>query len=91
LPGVVFHFLNNATMVLSAKVTLEMVQRHPALGLLVHPTSQGPVYQWPVYLFGGLTSLALLGWFAWFPEARNAEEILQEAFRRTDEIEGAAG
>ena len=80
LPGVVFHFLHNATTVLSAKVTPELLDRVPVLGLLVQPGSDGPSYQWPVYLFGGVTSLALLGWFTWFPEARSPEEVLQEVF-----------
>ena len=91
LPGVTFHFLHNSMMVLSAKLTPELVERFPGLGLLVHSTSQGPSYQWPVYLFGGVASLALLGWFTWFPEARTAEELLQKAFRSTDAMEGAAG
>jgi sodium transport system permease protein len=91
LPGVIFHFLHNSMSVLSAKVTPEMIERFPTLGLLVHPTSEGPSYQWPVYLFGGVASLALLGWFTWFPDARTAEELLQEAFANTDSMEGAAG
>ncbi len=49
----------------------------------MQPTAEGPAYQWPVYLFGSVTALALLGWFTWFPEARSAEELLQEAFEHT--------
>ena len=70
LPGVIFHFLNISLMVLSAKVTPELIERVPVLGFLAQPSGDGPGYQWPVYLFGGVTSLAILGWFAWFPEAR---------------------
>ena len=84
LPGMVFHFLNNAMLVLAAKVTPELIDRFPTLGLLVHPTSQGVTYQWPVYLFGGVTSLALLGWFAWFPEAKTAEEVLRKAYEPSE-------
>jgi len=83
LPGIVFHFLHNSMTVLSAKITPELIERIPGLGLLVQPTAEGPAYQWPVYLFGGVTALALLGWFTWFPEARSAEELLQEAFEHT--------
>ncbi len=83
LPGVVFHFLHNAMMVLSAKVTPELIDRVPGLGFLVQPGGDGPAYQWPVYLFGGVTSLALLGWFTWFPEARSPEDILQEVFEQS--------
>jgi sodium transport system permease protein len=90
-PGVIFHFVHNALAVLSAKVTPELIEQFPILGLLVHPTNQGPSYQWPVYVFGGVASLALLGWFTWFPQARSAEEFLQEAFASTESMEGAAG
>ena len=30
-----------------------------------------------------MTSLALLGWFTWFPEARSPEDVLQEAFKQS--------
>jgi sodium transport system permease protein len=83
LPCVTFHFLHNAMIVLSAKVTTELVQSYPILGYLVRPADGGFVYRWPIYLFGGVTGLALLGWFAWFPEARTPEDVLQEAFRGT--------
>ena len=83
LPGVIFHFLNNSMMVLSAKVTPELIDRFPGLGFLVQPGAEGPLYQWPVYLFGGVASLALLGWFTWFPEARNPEDVLQEIFEQS--------
>ena len=91
LPGVVFHFLHNSMSVLSAKITPELIERLPPVGLLVHATNEGPSYQWPVYVFGGVASLALLGWFAWFPEARRAEDLLQEAFNRTESMEAVAG
>ncbi len=90
LPGMTFHFLHNSLSVLSAKITPELIERFPPLGLLVHPTSEGPSYQWPVYVFGGVASLALLGWFTWFPEARTTEELLQEAFTSTESMEAAA-
>jgi len=85
LPGVIFHFLHNAMTVLSAKVTPELIDRFPGLGFLVQPGGDGPAYQWPVYLFGGLTSLAVLGWFTWFPEARSPEDLLQEVFVQSAE------
>ena len=93
LPGVVFHFLHNAMMVLSAKVTPELIDRIPGLGFLVQPGSEGLAYQWPVYLFGGVTSLALLGWFAWFPQARSPEDLLQEVFKQSadDALSSAEG
>ena len=83
LPGVVFHFLHNAMTVLSTKITPEMIDRVPGLGFLVQCGGEGAAYQWPVYLFGGVTSLALLGWFIWFPEARSPEDILQEVFEQS--------
>jgi sodium transport system permease protein len=85
LPGVLFHFLHNAMTVLSAKVTPELLDRVPGLGFLVQSGADGPAYQWPVYLFGGVTSLALLGWFAWFPEARSPDDVLQEVFKKSSE------
>ncbi|MGA2259361.1 MAG: CPBP family glutamic-type intramembrane protease, partial [Thermoguttaceae bacterium] len=83
LPGVVFHFLHNSMTVLSAKVTPELIDRIPGLSFLVQPSAEGPAYQWPVYLFGGVTTLAVLGWFTWFPEARNPEDVLQEVFEQS--------
>ena len=91
LPGVIFHFLHNSLSVLSAKITPDLIERFPSLGLLVHSSDQGLSYQWPVYVFGGVASLALMGWFACFPEARTAEEVLQGAFRSRESMEGAVG
>ncbi len=88
LPGVVFHFLHNAMTVLIAKITPELMDRFPVLGFLVQPSGEGPVYQWPVYLFGGVTSLALLGWFTWFPAARSPEDVLQKVFEQSTEDSG---
>ncbi|MEI8374041.1 MAG: ABC transporter permease subunit/CPBP intramembrane protease [Planctomycetota bacterium] len=85
LPGVAFHFLHNAMTVLIAKITPELIDRFPLLGFLVQPSGEGPAYQWPVYLFGGVTSLALLGWFTWFPEARSPEDVLQKVFEQSTE------
>ena len=85
LPGVVFHFLHNAMTVVGARVTPELIDRVPGLGFLMQPAGDGPAYQWPVYLFGGLTSLALLGWFTWFPKARTPEDVLQEVFVQSEE------
>jgi len=85
LPGVIFHFLHNTMTVLSAKITPELIDRVPGLGFLVQSSGEGPAYQWPVYLFGGVTSLAVLGWFTWFPDARSPEDVLQEVFERSTE------
>ncbi len=90
LPGVVFHFLHNAMTVLSAKVTPELIDRVPALGFFVRSGVDGPAYQWPVYLLGGVASLALLGWFILFPAARSPEGVLQQVFEPSaDEAVGA--
>jgi len=83
LPCIVFHFLYDALTVLSVKLTPELIDRVPGLGFLVQPGSDGPAYQWPVYLFGGVTSLAVLGWFTWFPEARSPEDLLQEVYEQS--------
>jgi sodium transport system permease protein len=85
LPGVVFHFLYNTMTVLSPKVTPELIERVPGLGFLVQPGGGGLDYLWPVYLFGGVTSLAVLGWFTWFPEARTPEDVLQQVFKQSAE------
>jgi sodium transport system permease protein len=80
LPGVIFHFLYDAMTVLSAKVTPELIDRNPGLGFLVQSGAEGPAYQWPAYLLGGATALALLGWFLWFPAARSPEDGLPKVF-----------
>ena len=80
LPGVIFHFLYDAMTVLSAKVTPELIDRVPGLGFLVQSGGEGPAYQWPAYVIGGVASLALLGWFLWFPEARSPGDVLQKVF-----------
>jgi hypothetical protein len=61
--------------VLSARITPELIDRVPGLGFLVQPSAEGLAYQWPVYLVGGVISLALLGWFTWLPEARSPEDV----------------
>jgi sodium transport system permease protein len=90
LPGVAFHFVHNSLMVLISKVTPDLIERFPALGLLVHSTNEGPSYQWPVYVLGGVASLALLGWLAWFPKARASKKLLPEPFTSTDSMKGGA-
>ena len=77
LPGVVFHFLHNAMTVLSAKVSPELIDRVPGLGLLVQPGGEGPAYQWPVYLFGGLTA-----WPCWVGSLGSRRRGVQKKFCR---------
>jgi sodium transport system permease protein len=80
LPGVLFHFLHNALTVLGAKVTPELIDRVPGLRFLVQSGKDGLDFQWPAYLLGGAMSLALLGWFLWFPAVRRPEDVVQEVF-----------
>ncbi len=87
LPGVVFHFLNNATAVLVAKLTPEVVAHYPVLGLLVHPTAAGPTYQWPAYVIGGAIALAVLAWLAWVRDDRKAQKAGQEAYQSAGSME----
>ena len=85
LPGVVFHFLHNAMTVLSARVTPELIDRFPAVGFFLHAGADGPSYRWLAYVFGGVASLTLLGWFTWFPQARTPEDVFQEVFEESEE------
>ena len=81
LPGMVFHFTHNSVFLLSGRVTPELVEQYPLLGLLYQPTDSYVLtytYHGPLVLVSGALALALLFWFRRLPYARYAEEQLQE-------------
>jgi len=80
-PGMVFHFTHNSLSLLSGRVTTELVERHPVLGLL-YQASDSPAlpytYNAPLVLLSLALTVILLFWFRRLPYARSAEEQLQE-------------
>ena len=90
LPCLIFHFLYDAMTVLSSKVTPELIDRVPALGFFMRCGVDGPDYQWPAYVLGGVASLALLGWIVLFAAARSPEGGLPPVLEPSaDEAVGA--
>ena len=81
LPGMVFHFTHNSVSLLSGRVTAELVEQYPLLGLLYQPIDGSVLtytYHGPLVLVSGAIALALLFWFRRLPYARYAEEQHQE-------------
>jgi sodium transport system permease protein len=81
LPGMIFHFTHNSLSLLSGRVTAELVERYPLLGLLYQANDSSVLtytYNAPLVIVSGAVAVALLLWFRRLPYARYAEEQLQE-------------
>jgi len=81
-PGIVFHFTHNSLSILSGRLTPELVERYPVLGLM-YQASDTPeltyTYDRPLVLVSLLLSVLLLLWFRRLPYRRSAEEQHQES------------
>lgn len=82
-PGMLFHMLHNGLAVLSTNVTVELLDRVPALGLIFHRSSDGTLtYHWPVALLGATLALWLLAFLQRLPYRKSAEELLEDSIAR---------
>ena len=90
-PCMLFHAIHNALGVvvaqLSERITPQLLDRWPALALLVSPREDGILFRWPVVLASAVATLALLAWFHRLPHWRSAEEERYEAIRRASQDE----
>ncbi len=88
-PCVLFHAIHNALGVVvaqvSERITPELLDRWPALALLVSPSQDGMLFRWPVVLASAVATLALLAWFKRLPHWKSAEEERYEAIRRASQ------
>lgn len=84
-PGMLFHMLHNGLAVLSTHVTVETIERYPALGTIYREGPGGAlVYQWPVALLGLTLALWLLAFLQRLPYQKTAEELLEDSIARHD-------
>jgi len=84
LPCIIFHFTHNSLSVLSGRVTAELVEQFPLLGLLFQPSDSEMLaytYNWALVVLSVLASFALLHWFRRLPHERSAEEQLRETLK----------
>jgi len=85
LPCIIFHFTHNSLSVLSGRVTADLVERLPLLGLLFQPSGGEMLtytYNWPLVVFSVMASIGLLHWFHRQPHERSAEEQLRASLDR---------
>jgi sodium transport system permease protein len=89
LPCVSFHFLYNALSLLTSRVTPEILDRYPVLGLLFQPAGETCIYNPTVVAIGGAATIFLLLWFRQLPHRLTEEESLQHALKRQSLHAGA--
>lgn len=82
LPCIVFHLVHNSLGVLAAEWTAEVVQRTPALDMLMVESNGGLVYRWSVVIGGVVAAAVLLHWFSTLRYSMTEEERLQAKIRR---------
>jgi sodium transport system permease protein len=80
LPCVLFHFTNNALVVLLSRIDSTTLRSVPALAWLLRETEDGGMdFRWPVFVVSAVVSVGLLFWFRRLPYNQYEEERLQEA------------
>ena len=84
LPCMVYHFCHNGLALLTTRITPDLVDRFPALQVLLARAPDGPgyVYHTPVVVLGGVAALAILYWFSRLQYVKSPEEELQESIDR---------
>jgi sodium transport system permease protein len=82
LPCIAFHFLYNSLSLLTVRVTPELLERHPALGLLFQQAGDVCIYNPTIVAIGGAATILVLLWFRRLPHRLTEEESLQRALER---------
>jgi len=79
-PGMLFHMLHNTLGLAVGRVTPELVERWPALAMLLDPhDASGMKFHWPIVAASGVVSFMILWWFLRLPYSRSHEEQQHEA------------
>jgi len=78
-PCIVYHFVNNATVLLVSSVDKHLVDAWPLLRWFFVPEGEGFAFAWWVVVAGVGFAAALLWWFARLPHQATREEDLQAA------------
>jgi sodium transport system permease protein len=82
VPCITFHFLYNSLTLLTARVTPELLETHPALGLLFQRADDVCIYNPVIVAIGGAATILVLLWFRQLPHRLTEEESLQRALTR---------
>jgi hypothetical protein len=90
LPCVAFHFLYNSLGLLTTRVTPELLDRYPLLGILFQPAGDTCIYSTPAVAAGGAATIVLLLWFRQLPHRLSQEESLQHALDHQSAHAGAS-
>jgi sodium transport system permease protein len=81
LPGILFHLTYNSLTVLSTRVTPELLEAYPMLGLLFQPAGGMYIYSTYVVAVAGVATILLLLWFRQLPYQPTEEERLRYALK----------
>ncbi len=82
-PAMVFHLFHNSLALLGSRLTVEVLDRWPALAYLMEPGDEGHLaFRWTAIVLSALASFALLAWFNRLPQSQSAEEQLQETIEQ---------
>jgi sodium transport system permease protein len=76
LPAVLFHFTHNSLVVLSTRLSPELLENQPWTTWIVGVYDDGLLIRWPVAVVTGLLAIAILNWFRKLPSPLSAEEQL---------------
>jgi sodium transport system permease protein len=82
IPCILFHFLYNSLILLASRVTPDVLEQQPALGLLFRQAGDVCIYNPTIVAVGGAATIMLLLWFRQLPYRLTEEESLQQALKR---------
>ena len=78
-PCVVYHFVNNATVLVVSSVDQHLLDAWPILNWFFVPAGEGYAFAMWVVVAGVVLAALLLWWFARLPHQATREEELQHA------------
>ena len=88
-PCIVYHFTNNASVLLVSSVDQNLIDAWPVLNYFFVPVEGGYAFAWWVAAAGAALALAILYWFARLPHRASQEEQLQQALDHQQASVGA--
>jgi sodium transport system permease protein len=82
-PSMLFHFTNNALLVIFSEYAVGWAESYPRFGLLLRQVDANSyLFDWQTTLVATLMAIVLFVWFHRLPYARSAEESLQETIEQ---------